>query len=51
MFRGRDGASLQPLFKDSLQEIYEGLLFNDNPADVKIPENIYSAINDAMDAA
>jgi hypothetical protein len=50
MFRGRDGTSLQQLFRDNLQARYEALLGNAH-ADYSAPNDFYTVFIDAMDFA
>jgi hypothetical protein len=50
MFRGRDGASLQRLFKDSLLSHYQALLGNFQ-ANCIVPNIFYTIITYAMDFA
>jgi hypothetical protein len=50
MFRGRNGASLQHLFKDNLLACYEALL-GSAQAGYIVPNDFYTAITDAMDFA
>ncbi len=47
MFRGRDGASLQQLFKDNLLAHYEALL-GINQSGYIVPNDFYTSIIDAM---
>ena len=49
-FRGKDNATLQQLFKDNLQQIYDKLFDIDADALV-VPEDYYSAIAKAADSA
>ena len=50
MFRGRDSATLQHVFKDNLQEIYDRLFDIDVDA-LAVPEDYYSAIAEAIESA
>ncbi len=50
MFRGKDSATLQQLFRDNLQEIHDRLFDIDVDA-MEVPEDYYSAIAEATDSA
>jgi len=50
MLRGIDNATIQQLFRDNLQEIYDGLFDVDADA-LEVPEDYYSAIAAATETA
>ena len=49
-FRGKDNNNLSPLFQDSLHELYD-MLFDIDADVINAPEDIYTAISDAMEAS
>ena len=50
MIRGGDSATLQQLFRDNLQEIYD-MLFDIDADALAVPEDYYSTIAEANDLA
>ena len=46
-FRGKDGAGLLQLFRDSLSKTYENILALDTTDDFQVPKDFYSALNEA----
>jgi len=50
-FRGKDAAGLLQLFRDSLSRKYENITALDTADTFQVPEDFYSALNDASDNA
>jgi len=50
-FRGKDGAGLLQLFRDSLSKTYENVLALDTTDEFQVPEDFYSALNEAVELA
>ena len=48
-FRGNDGAGLLRLFRDSLSTTYDNILALDTAHEFQVPEDFYSALNEATD--
>jgi len=51
MFRGKDGGSLQQIFRDNLQEFYEGLVLLNDTEPFIIPDDSYTTISEATESA
>jgi len=51
MFRGRDGIGIPTMLRERLQTHYEALLDDNGNKDYTIPNDVYTAISDAIDYA
>ena len=50
-FQRKDGAGLLQLFRDSLSTTYENILALDTAEDFQVPEDYFSALNEAAKLA